>query len=73
MLFRSTHGQVVLRYCNATGQPDQISNPNGSLHNIAGICNRPGNVLGLMPHPERAADALLGGLDGLPMIAGLIH
>lgn len=67
------HRQVVLRYCSATGKPDPVSNPNGSLNNIAGICNRQGNVLGLMPHPERAAEALLGSLDGLPMMAGLLN
>jgi phosphoribosylformylglycinamidine synthase len=48
------------------------SNPNGSLNNIAGICNREGNVLGMMPHPERASDPLLGGTDGLQLFKGIL-
>jgi phosphoribosylformylglycinamidine synthase len=58
------HGQVVFRYAG--------DNPNGSLNNIAGICNRQGNVLGMMPHPERASDASLGYTDGLPLFQGLL-
>ncbi len=58
-------GQVVFRYAD--------ENPNGSLNNIAGICNDAGNVLGMMPHPERAADAMLGGSDGLKMFAALVE
>jgi phosphoribosylformylglycinamidine synthase subunit PurQ / glutaminase len=58
------HGQVLFRYAG--------DNPNGSLNNIAGICNRQGNVLGMMPHPERAADASLGSTDGLPLFQGLL-
>ncbi|MBD0334186.1 MAG: phosphoribosylformylglycinamidine synthase subunit PurQ [Cyanobacteria bacterium Co-bin13] len=57
--------QIVLRYSDADGTASEASNLNGSLHNIAGICNQQGNVIGMMPHPERAADALLGGTDGL--------
>jgi len=57
-------GQVVFRYCNDSGEPTPESNPNGSLCNIAGICNKAGNVLGMMPHPERAAESILGGADG---------
>jgi phosphoribosylformylglycinamidine synthase subunit PurQ / glutaminase len=64
--------QIVLRYCSANGTVEEASNPNGSLQNIAGICNRQGNVLGLMPHPERASDPLLGGVDGLPMFESLV-
>ncbi|PZO47489.1 MAG: phosphoribosylformylglycinamidine synthase I, partial [Phormidesmis priestleyi] len=52
--------QVLFRYCDATGNPTDDANPNGSLNNIAGICNRAGNILGMMPHPERAADSTLG-------------
>ena len=59
------NGQVVFRYAD--------ENPNGSLNNIAGICNSAGNVLGMMPHPERAADAMLGGSDGLKMFAALVE
>jgi phosphoribosylformylglycinamidine synthase len=66
------HGQVVFRYCDATGTPTPESNPNGSLNNIAGICNRQGNVLGMMPHPERVSDPLLGGTDGLALFQGVI-
>lgn len=66
------HNQILLRYCDEAGNVDAVSNPNGSLHNIAGICNREGNVVGMMPHPERAADRCLGGTDGLALFAGLL-
>lgn len=56
--------QILFQYCDAEGQVTAEANPNGSLHNIAGVCNADKNVFGLMPHPERAADALLGNLDG---------
>lgn len=59
------HGQVVFRYCNEAGEIVPGANPNGSVGNIAGITNRAGNVLGMMPHPERCAEAVLGGTDGL--------
>ena len=59
------NGQVVFRYCDAAGDVTSEANPNGSLHNVAGIRNRRGNVLGLMPHPERCSEPLLGGADGL--------
>ncbi|MBD2233030.1 phosphoribosylformylglycinamidine synthase subunit PurQ [Phormidium tenue] len=65
--------QIVFRYSGIDGSVDEEANPNGSLGNIAGICNRAGNVLGLMPHPERAADAVLGGVDGLPLFEGLVR
>lgn len=58
------NGQVLLRYVNEDGNATEASNPNGSAENIAGICNRRRNVFGLMPHPERAADPLLGSEDG---------
>ncbi|MGB3299144.1 MAG: phosphoribosylformylglycinamidine synthase subunit PurQ [Phormidesmis sp.] len=64
--------QVLFRYSDASGKHIEAANPNGSIHNIAGICNRAGNVLGMMPHPERAADAALGNTDGLALFAGLI-
>jgi len=57
--------RVVFRYCDAAGQTTAVANPNGSVNNIAGIINERGNVLGMMPHPERACEALLGGEDGL--------
>jgi len=56
--------QVIFRYCDTEGRTTNESNPNGSARNIAGICNRERNVLGLMPHPERCAEALLGNADG---------
>jgi phosphoribosylformylglycinamidine synthase subunit PurQ / glutaminase len=66
------NGQVLFRYSQATGKTDEASNPNGSLHNIAGICDRTGRVLGMMPHPERASDSLTGGTDGLKLFQGLL-
>ena len=57
-------GQVLFRYCSSTGEIKEEVNPNGSLNNIAGITNIEGNVLGMMPHPERSADPLLGGVQG---------
>jgi phosphoribosylformylglycinamidine synthase len=57
-------GQIVLRYTTPEGFLDPTANPNGSSGAIAGVCNAAGNVLGLMPHPERAAEAVLGGDDG---------
>ena len=57
--------RVVFRYCDAEGRLTPESNPNGSLEAVAGICNREGNVLGLMPHPERAGEPLLTSTDGL--------
>jgi phosphoribosylformylglycinamidine synthase len=56
--------QVLVRYVDATGAATPAANPNGSAENIAGICNRRGNVFGLMPHPERACDPRLGSTDG---------
>ncbi len=56
--------RVVLRYCDSGGEISDKANPNGSLHNIAGIVNKQGNVIGMMPHPERACEGVLGGEDG---------
>jgi phosphoribosylformylglycinamidine synthase len=64
--------QVVFRYSTPTGDITEAANPNGSLNNIAGICNQPGNVLGMMPHPERASDALLGSADGLSLFKSVL-
>jgi phosphoribosylformylglycinamidine synthase len=58
------NGQVIFRYCDADGRVTREANPNGSARNIAGICNAGRNVLGMMPHPERCAEALLGNTDG---------
>ncbi len=61
--------QIVFRYADAEGRARAEANPNGSVANIAGVCNREGNVVGLMPHPERCCDPLLGGEDGLRVFA----
>jgi phosphoribosylformylglycinamidine synthase subunit PurQ / glutaminase len=66
------HKQIVFRYATADGKRDLSSNPNGSLNNIAGLCNREGNVLGMMPHPERASDPVLGSTDGLRLFEGIL-
>jgi phosphoribosylformylglycinamidine synthase len=65
-------GRVVARYCDASGCITTDANPNGSLHGIAGIANETGNVVGLMPHPERAADPAIGGDDGLRMLRSVL-
>ena len=57
-------GRVLFRYCDSSGKPTEDSNPNGSANNIAGIINQAGNVLGMMPHPERSCEAILGSTDG---------
>ncbi len=59
------NGQVVFRYCDRDGNVTPASNPNGSLKSIAGICNERGNVIGMMPHPDRASEAAVGSRDGL--------
>lgn len=56
--------QILFRYCDETGKITKSANPNGSLENIAGICNKTKNVFGMMPHPERATNPLLGNIDG---------
>jgi len=66
------NGQIIFRYCDEQGRVGEASNPNGALENIAGICNEAGNVLGLMPHPERMAEGLLGGLDGKLLFDSLL-
>jgi phosphoribosylformylglycinamidine synthase subunit PurQ / glutaminase len=65
--------QVLWRYANSQGELTEGANPNGSLQNIAGICNRQRNVAGLMPHPERASESLLGSADGRLIFESLIH
>ena len=68
-----SNGQVVLRYCSPEGEVSPEFNPNGSLNNIAGICNKRGNVFGLMPHPERASEAILGSEDGYRMFSSIVE
>ncbi len=65
-------GQVVFRYCDPSGAVTGGGNPNGSVNAIAGLRNRRGNVLGLMPHPERCSEPVLGGTDGLGMWRSLV-
>jgi phosphoribosylformylglycinamidine synthase subunit PurQ / glutaminase len=65
--------QVVLRYTNADGQLDDEANPNGSVNAIASICNEARNVVGMMPHPERACEPLLGGVDGRVIFESVIR
>jgi phosphoribosylformylglycinamidine synthase len=66
------NAQVAFRYCDAAGNVNEASNPNGSLSNIAGIFNTGKNVLGMMPHPERHAESLLGGTDGKALFESLL-
>ncbi len=65
-------GRIVLRYCTPEGRLTNAANPNGSLGHIAGIVNEEGNVFGLMPHPERAAEPAVGGTDGLIVLRALV-
>src|SRR5579863_9925779 len=65
--------QILWRYVTAQGEATDAANPNGSLYNIAGICNERRNVAGLMPHPERASEALLGSADGRLIFESLVH
>ena len=73
----SASEQAVFRYCDADGRLTEAANPNGSIEAIAGITNAAGNVLGMMPHPERAAEAALGSEDGRlvfeSMVEALVH
>jgi len=66
------NGQVVFRYVNAKGEVDPSADPNGSMRGIAGIVNDRGNVLGLMPHPERAAEAIVGSADGVALFESVL-
>jgi phosphoribosylformylglycinamidine synthase I len=66
-------GQVVLRYCDIEGRVTPEANPNGSTENIAGICSETGTVFGLMPHPERASEPLLGSADGRLLFESLLR
>ncbi|BAH38778.1 phosphoribosylformylglycinamidine synthase I [Gemmatimonas aurantiaca T-27] len=66
-------GQVVFRYVSANGDASDAANPNGSQRNIAGIVNAEGNVLGMMPHPERALETALGSVDGIPLFQSILE
>lgn len=69
----TANNQIIYRYCDENGNVDQNSNPNGSLENIAGVCNAKKNVFGMMPHPERAADITLGNTDGLKIFESMMN
>ena len=64
---------MILRYATADGRIDASANPNGSVENIAGICNREGNVFGLMPHPDRACEERLGSADGIKIFRSMMQ
>lgn len=64
--------RIVFRYCSSQGEVNTLANPNGSLDNIAGICNEGRNVLGMMPHPERLSEPELGGVDGAKIFSSLV-
>ncbi|MCG9894615.1 MAG: phosphoribosylformylglycinamidine synthase subunit PurQ [Fimbriimonadaceae bacterium] len=66
-------GRVAFRYCDAEGRVTEEANVNGSMDSIAGVLNEKGNVLGMMPHPERALDDLLGGSDGRLLLSALVR
>jgi phosphoribosylformylglycinamidine synthase subunit PurQ / glutaminase len=65
--------QVIFHYTNRAGSNDAAGNPNGSMHNIAGVCNRERNVMGLMPHPERAVESALDSADGLVIFESMVE
>jgi phosphoribosylformylglycinamidine synthase len=67
------NGQIIFRYCDASGNNTAEANPNGSLENIAGVCNAAKNVFGMMPHPERASDGELSNTDGRIIFESIIH
>ena len=65
--------RIIFRYCSPTGEVTREANPNGALDNIAGICNEGFNVLGMMPHPERASEPALGMTDGIKILQSLVN
>ena len=67
------NGQIVFRYCDENGEITDDANPNGARSNIAGICNLDRNVMGMMPHPERACEEILGSNDGRDIFRSLTH
>jgi len=67
------NGQVIFRYCSPSGELGDAWNPNGSLHNIAGVVNERRNVMGMMPHPERASESVLGSEDGRRVFVSLLR
>jgi phosphoribosylformylglycinamidine synthase len=67
------NGQIVLRYCDKEGNINEDTNPNGSIGNIAGVTNKNKNIFGLMPHPERASESILGSEDGLYILKSILN
>lgn len=67
------NGQILFKYCDQEGNESAYSNPNGSVENIAGVCNTKKNVFGMMPHPERAVDEILGSQDGLKILRSFVN
>jgi len=67
------NNQIIFRYCDQMGSISDATNPNGSIEHIAGICNKEGNVMGMMPHPERVSDPVLGGIDGARLFLSLLE
>ena len=65
--------QIIFKYCDSNGEVLESSNPNGSLENIAGICNKEKNIFGMMPHPERAADVILSNTDGVALFKSIMN
>ena len=65
--------QIIFKYCDSNGKILESSNPNGSLDNIAGVCNKEKNIFGMMPHPERAADVLLSNTDGVAFFKSIMN
>ena len=65
--------QIIFKYCDSNGEVLESSNPNGSLENIAGICNKEKTIFGMMPHPERAADLLLSNTDGIALFKSIMN
>ena len=69
----SQNNQILFKYCDADGNINATSNPNGSIENIAGICNAGRNVFGMMPHPERSSEEVLGNTDGRKLFESLLN
>ena len=68
-----SNNQILFQYCDENGNISESDNPNGSIKNIAGVSNASLNVMGMMPHPERAVDSLLGNEDGIPLLNSLLN
>ena len=67
------NGQIVFKYVNEDNEPDSDANPNGSIESIAGICNEKGNIIGMMPHPERAIEEIIKSADGKLILEAMLN